>query len=236
MPPPVEALTRMCGVQVDGDNPPAGPEPDERGGLLRLGDQLPRLGVLEEGCGRGLAGLLHQHVRLAALRVPGERDALEGEFLGDEVGHHVAEEPEPGGQVDAYLCVVVGEVLRDVEVAARVGLLRQPERLMQASCSGPTHSRISSRRSRVRTMYVAVPTVRTEAAPIPAGSSAASAASRFPHSSVSSLILAGGVQIPGGQVAALRDPATKGEAEGQPWCLSTSGCSPAVFLVSTRLG
>ncbi len=33
-----------------------------------------------------------------------------------------------GGQADAYLRVVVGEVLRDVQVTARVGLLRHPER------------------------------------------------------------------------------------------------------------
>jgi hypothetical protein len=80
---------------------------------------------------RGLAGLLHPHVRLAPGRVPVERHALEGEFLRDAVRHDVAREVQVVGQVDPYLRVVVGEVLRDVEVAARVCLLRKAERSVE---------------------------------------------------------------------------------------------------------
>lgn len=63
------------------------------------------------------------------LRLPGERHALESESLGDEVGDQVAGEPQMHRQVDAYLRVVVAEVLRDVEVTARVGLLPDGEGL-----------------------------------------------------------------------------------------------------------
>ncbi|POG43094.1 hypothetical protein BV881_33765 [Streptomyces sp. ZL-24] len=210
----VDQDVRGVGVQVDGDDPPSGPEPDDRCGLLRLGDQLPRLRVLEEGQGRRLAGLLHQHVRLAALRVPGERHALEGELLRDEVGHHVAGEPEPGGQVDTYLGVVVAEVLRDVEVAARVGLLRQPERLMQGlvqrahplahqlpPLTGQDHVRRGAHRED--------------------GSRADSGGlqrreRRLPVLPQLRQGLAGGVQVPGRQIAALRDTAPESKTEGQP--------------------
>ncbi|WP_184577483.1 hypothetical protein [Streptomyces zagrosensis] len=89
----------------------AGSEPDDGRGLLSLGHQLPRLGVLEDGLGRGLAGLLHQHVRLVALGVAGERDALKGEFLGDEVGDDAVGETQAGGWVDASLRIVVGRNL-----------------------------------------------------------------------------------------------------------------------------
>lgn len=66
---------------------------------------------------------------------PGEGDVLQGELLHDEVGDQVLVEPHVGGHVDAYLRVVVGEVARDVQVAARVGQLgdaqRHGERLVQ---------------------------------------------------------------------------------------------------------
>jgi hypothetical protein len=124
----VDQDVRGFGVQVDGDDPSAGSEPDDRRGLLGLAHQLARLGVLEEGLRRGLAGFLHQHVRLTPGRVPGERHTLKGELLGDEARDQVAGEAQARGQVDAYLRVVVGEVLRNVEVAPRVGLLRDAER------------------------------------------------------------------------------------------------------------
>lgn len=74
----VDQDVRGVGVQVDGDDPAAGADPDDGRGLLGLGHQLPRLGVFEGGLGRGLAGLLHQQVRVAPGDVPGERHTLKG--------------------------------------------------------------------------------------------------------------------------------------------------------------
>lgn len=73
-------------------------------------------------------GAMPGRLRAAGLHNVYALRALQGEFLGDEVGDDIAGEAQPGGQVDAYLRVVVGEVLRNMEVAARIGLLRQPER------------------------------------------------------------------------------------------------------------
>lgn len=219
-PAPVLSLTRMCGDSASRSTetirPPA-PNPMTGADSFALATSSRVFGSLKRDRARGLAGFLHQHVRLAALRVPGERDALEGEFLGDEVGHHVAGEPEPGRQVDTDLGVVVGKVLRDVEVTARVALLRQPERLVQGlvqrahplahqlpPLAGQDHVRRGAHGQdggradpgglqRGERRLPVLPQLRE----LPQG-------------------LAGGVQVPGRQVAALREPTAERQPEGQP--------------------
>lgn len=177
LPPPVLALTRMCGDSASRSTETTRPpEPIPMTGAHS--GALAHLGVLEEGLRRGLEGLLHQHGRLASGRVPGEAHALQGEFLGDEISDDVAGEPQVYRQVDAYLRVVVAEVLRDVQVAGRSGLLRGAERPVGASCSGTTHSRISSRRSWVSSPYAMPPTARAQAPPIPPASRVARACCR----------------------------------------------------------
>lgn len=69
----------------------------------------------------------------------------------------------------------------------------------------------------------ALPTVSTEAAPIPPLSSVASACSRLSHSSWTPH---SGVQVPGSQVAALRDTGPQRQAEGQAPPAGLVGAAP----------
>ncbi|MFF8955688.1 hypothetical protein [Streptomyces sp. NPDC014894] len=83
------------------------------------------------------------------------------------------------GQVDPY-SGVVGEVLRDVEIAARAGLLRDPERTRERLVQRATRSwRRELRQERVRTPYASPPTAVADPAVMPPVSRAARTLSWF---------------------------------------------------------